>query len=558
MAGLLGRRRARRSRARWVVTAVVSLGLAAGAAVAPAHADIGQVSVAAPEQLALPLGPSDGQNPVKALEVGLLRDLSQGDLAGRLTIDTSELSGIADITWPAACTPAADGGGAECDIPIADRTLDTSVVVQLRAAAGAHAGASGVIRYTGSAPGSADMHRQTKVTVRAGSDVELHGVPRRLTTTAGGTVALSFALTNNGGEPGEGTALFATLSHALDSVPRFGNCWYEVDDAGKAGFMVCVLPPVAPGATVSYGGLTFTAGANALIEDVEFGASPYTSDTLAYERKHHTLVRGTGQDLAPDGSPVLPGGTPFMGDVKVDVANTADFAISVPQLRGGKGQVVEAKVTVANKGPADYVDAWGENPATDVDFRPPPGTTVVDASEFCDVFDAHGKRLRHGVPGARYVCPGSFYFLAGHQQVSSFRLRIDKVVPNATGSATLDPARPYDTNEADNTVKVVLNAAPGGSAGGASGGTHGSGGGSGGTAGSAGGSASGGTGGAAGGTTGGTAGASGTPGASGSTGGDLAATGSDPVGLIGGVALGCGLLGGTVLLLLRSRRRRAV
>ncbi|WUH89523.1 hypothetical protein OG900_04720 [Streptomyces sp. NBC_00433] len=537
-----------------MVTAVVAVGLAAGAAMSPAQADSTRISVLAPTQLPLPLGPSAGQNPVKSLKVQLVRSVVGGVLAGSLTIDTSDISGLADITWPSACTPAADGSGAECDVPIADRTLDSSVVLQLKAAAGAHSGASGVIRSTGHAPGKADDHAQTQVSVRAGADVELHGVPDKLGPAPGGTVALPFALTNHGGEPGEGTALYATPSHALDSVPRFGNCWYEVDGAGKVGFMMCALPPVTPGGTVSYGGLTFTAGANALIEDVEFGAGPYTSDTLATERKQHTLVQGTGPDLAPDGSPVLANGTPYMGDVKVDVANTAELALSVPQLRGKKGALVDAVVSVANQGPADYVDAWGENPIDYVDFRPPPGTTVVDLFENCGVYDANGKPLNHNVRGARYSCPLGFYFLSGKSQDIHFKLRVDKVVPNATGSASV-AARAYDKNTANNSAKVVLNAASGGTAigGGTSGGGTSGGGtggsGTGGTTGSAGGSVSGGT--------GGTAGTSGTSGTSGSTSGDLAATGGDPVGLIGGIALGCGLIGGAVLLVVRSRRRSA-
>ncbi|MDD1063154.1 hypothetical protein NMG29_34035 [Streptomyces cocklensis] len=543
-----------------MVTAVVSAGLAVGAAVSPAHADSTLTSVIVPAQLPLPLGPSAAQNPVKPLEVELSRSPSVGFMAGTLTIDTSEISGLADITWPSACTPAADGSGAECDAPIADRTLTKTVVLQLKAAADAHGGASGVIHYTGHAPGKPDVHGQTQVTVRSGADVELHGVPNKLRTTPGDTAALPFALTNHGGQPGEGTALFATPSHALDSVPRFGNCWYEVDGAGKVGFMMCALPPVAPGGTVSYGGLTFTAGANALIEDVEFGAAPYTSDTLAAEREHHTLVQGTGPDLAPDGSPVSANGTPYMGDVKVDVDNTAELSLSVPQLRGKKGAVVDAVVSVANQGPADYVDAWNENPIGRVDFRPPPGTTVVDPYEGCSVFDANGKRLDWGVPGARYSCPLGFYFLSGRSQDVHFKLRIDKVVPNATGSASVT-AKAYDKNTANNSAKVVLNATSGGTAtgGGTSGGGHGSSGGgsaTGGTTGSAGGSASGGGSGGTSGTTGMSA-TSGSSGTSGSTGGDLAATGSDPVGLIGGVALGCGLLGGAVLLLMRSRRRTA-
>lgn len=570
MTGLRGRRGGPERVTRWLAAAVVALGLAAGAGVLPAQADSSVVSVYAPEQLALPLGPSDGPSPVKTLEVELARSPSQGAVASTLSVDTSELSGVADVTWPAACTPAADGSGAECDAPIADRTLSTSVVLKLKAAAGAHSGATAVVRCTGHVPGRADVLRRTAVIVRSGADIELHGVPDKLRTTPGGTVALPFALTNHGGEPGEGTLLSAIPSYALDSAPRFGNCWYEFSGAVKAGkvsWIFCVLPPVAPGATASYGGLTFTAGANALIEDVEFGARPYTPDLLAGERGKHTLVQGTGPDLAPDGSPVLPDGTPAMGDVKVDVDNTADLVLSVPQLTGRKGDVVDAGVALTNNGPADHADAWNENPTAVVQFRPPPGTTVVGAGEDCAVFDAQGRPLGWGVPGARYSCPYSSFFLTGQTYVAHFKLRVDKVVPNATGSAVLDPVA-FDRNTANNSVTVVLNATSGGTAtgggtaGGTPGGGHGGSGGSGatgGTAGSAGGSAAGGTAGpgATGGAGGGTGGSSAASGTSGSAGGGLAATGSDPVGLIGGVALGCGLLGGAVVLLVRSRRRTA-
>lgn len=558
MSGLWGRRGAPVRGTRWLLTAAVSLGLAAGAGAAPAYA-ADSLSVIAPTQVVLPLGPSGAGNPVRTVEVDLNRSNLQVPAEGKLTIDTSELSGVADITWPAACTPAPGGGGAECDAPHSPGSGSDTVVLELTAAAGAHSGATGTIHYTGHAPDTADAHAQTQVSVRSGADVELHGVPSRLSMKPGATAALPFALTNQGGEPGEGTALTAIPSHALDSVPRFGNCWYEVDGAGKVSWMTCVLPPVTPGGTVSYGGLTFTAGANALIEDVEFGASAYTSDYLADVHKHHALVRGTGPDLVPDGSPVLANGTPYMSDVKVDVDNTADLALSVPPLTGTKGAKVDAVVSVASLGPADYDDAWNENPVGQVDFRPPPGTTVVRANEDCAVFDAHGKRLQGDAPGARYSCPLGFIFMSGRQQDIHFTLRIDKVVADAAGSAAVKPAGTFDKNPANNSAKVVLNAASGGGT--PTGGSSSSGGGghasSGGTSGSGSGSASGGT--VSGGSTPGTAGTGGTTatgGTSGSTDGNLAATGTDPVGLIGGVAMGSGLLGGAVLLLLRSRRQR--
>jgi hypothetical protein len=556
MLGFRGRRTAPPSRAWWAVTAVVALGLAAGAVAAPASAEDNRLSVIAQPQLALPLGPSDAQNPVKTVEVVLNRSNLQVPTEGTLTIDTSELSGVADVTWPAVCTPFAAGGGAECATPHSPGSPSDTVLLHLKAAAGAHNGATGVMHYTGHASDTADAHGQTQVTVQAGADVELIGVPGRLKTTPGSTLTLPFALANHGGEPGGGTALFATPSRSLDSLPRFGNCYYEFDGAvraGKVSLMMCVLPPVAPGATASYRGLTFTAGAGALIEDVEFGAQPYTADVLASMRKQYTLVQGTGPDLAPDGSAALPGGAPYMGDVKVDVANTADLALSVPQLTGKKGAVVKAAVSVANQGPADYADTWGENPIGYVEFRPPPGTTVVDLYEGCAVYDAHGKQLKYGVPGVRYLCPLSFLFPSGGSEAVGFKLRIDKVVANATGSAALTRVE-FDPNTKNNSAKVVLNAVSGGTAtGGTSGGGHGSSSGGAGTTGTSGGTLSGGAGTT--GTSGGTPGPTDGPG--GSTDGDLAATGSDPVALIGGIAMGCGLLGGTVLLVLRSRRRRA-
>ncbi|MFG1809688.1 hypothetical protein [Streptomyces sp. NPDC049040] len=522
----------------------------AGAAGAPAYAN-STVVLEVPDQLVLPSGPAGGQDQGRTLDLRLHPSDPRTTARGRVTVDTSELSGVAKVTWPAACTP--EGDGAECDLPHSSGQPDDTAVLLLTAAPGAHAGAAGVIRFTGHAPGSPDVRGQTRVTVGSGADVYMHELPQRLSAKPGDTVPLPFVLTNRGGDPGAGSILTAVPSPGLDTLPRYGNCLYEangLETPEKVSWIVCVLPPVAPGASASYRGLPFTVRNSALIEDVDTATEPYTPEALATARGKHTMVQGTGEDLAPytTGSQDYPPGDDG-ADVRIDVDNTAELALTAPPpLRGAKGAVVEAEVTLTNQGPADHLDGWNETPTASIDFRPPPGTTVIDPDDGCRVFDAHGRQSEPGTPGARYTCPVTPYLWAGQSRVEVFRLRIDRVIPNAAGSAAIDPVPAYDRNQANNRVRIVLDAETGDTptGGGTSGGT-GHGGGSGHDAGSPGTHAAGSTGGSGPSSTGGTA--------SGAADGDLAATGTDPVGLIGAVAMGCGLFGGWVVLLLRSRRR---
>lgn len=553
-----------------MAAAAVSLGLAVVAAGPPGYADDVDTSpvLSLPKEVVLPLGPSGGHNPVETLKVWLHPSTLNSTTQGRATIDISELSGVAEVTWPAACTPREDGRGAECDLPHDGGKPTDTAVLQLKAAAGAHAGDAGVVRVTGHAPGFPDVQGRTRVSVRSGPDVYLHGLPESVKAEPGDTVPLPFILTNRGGDPDTGTIVSFIPSSGLDSLPRYGNCSYESGGArvppGKVTWIVCVLPPVAPGSSALYTkGLPFSVRDTALIETVETHTVPYSEAALAAERKGHTLVQGTGPDLAADStdSRDYPPGDVSGYPVRVDVDNTAELALTgSPPARGKKGAVVRARVTLTNQGPADHLDGWNESKTAYVDFRPPPGTRVVDSPyDLCTVYDANGKQLAYNAPGALYRCPFGPYMWAGQSGSYDFTLRIDKVVPDATGTAVINPVPAYDKDHSNNSVKILLNATSGGSA---TGGSTAGGSGSSGTGGNGGssGTGSGATAGSAGGTsgaTGGTSGTSGTTGTSGATDGDLAATGSGPVALIGAAALGCGLLGGAVLLLLRSRRRTA-
>ncbi|WP_327289119.1 hypothetical protein [Streptomyces sp. NBC_01198] len=553
------RRRSPRVITRGLAVAV-AVGLVWAAGTAPASAADG-LRLYSQADLTLPLGPAGGENPVKSLSVQLAHQILDRTAPGTLTFDATTLAGVAEVTWPDACTPSADRKHAECDAAGVKGTEHDTVVLRIKAAPGAAGGAKGTVRYTGSSPGLPDVSGQTTVTVGAVADVFMHGLPEKVAAKPGDLVPLSFALTNRGGQPGAGSILTAHASGGLDSLSHYGNCAYgyvDSPDRRWVGMLSCVLPPVAPGTTVSYtDGVPFRVHASGLIEDVEISLVDYTPEALADSRRGSTLVQGDGPDMVPHtgGTTAQDWQTGYSwADPKINVDNTADFALSVAPVKGPKGATVTAAVELADRGPARYVDSWNERPAAQVEFDPPPGTTVVGANEDCLGYDKHGKLLDYNVPGVHYVCTQGWFFLPGQSVTDFFKLRIDKVIPNATGRAFLTPgyATPYDRNPANDTAKVVVNAkAAGGTSNGGTGGgtgTSGAAGGAGTAAGGAGGSPT------AGPATGGTGSAGG---AGASPDGRLAATGSDHVALVGGIAMGCGLLGGAVLLLLRSRRRTA-
>lgn len=369
----------------------------------------------------------------------------------------------------------------------------------------------------------------------------------------GSTSAMSFAVKNQGDGPADNAVLFIDGTHGLSFPERYSNCIYQdtpAQDEGPAQVnAICDIEQVLePG--VVYEPETpvgITVLDRALYEHLSFDVQdggPFFPDGTEYGGGADPVLRLV-ERKQPDPGTVY---RPERADVAITAENTADFALTGANLKGGAGVTVDAKVTFADKGPA-WVANDAPTPIGIFDVDVPTGTTVTTAPPFCRAAGSGGEPLVKGARAAVYRCTTPYDYVDENSERSYvFRLRIDKVVKGARGTVAFVKGdhrwgtRPFDKNPRNDTAALVVNASAGGGAGdgqdrpgGAQGGT---GQGSGSTGGS-GGSGDSGRGG-------------GTPGAT-TRNGTLAATGTDRTPLIG-AAVGAVLLvaGGYSL---TSRRR---
>ncbi|MGV9841935.1 hypothetical protein ACWDUB_07445 [Streptomyces fungicidicus] len=323
-----------------------------------------------------------------------------------------------------------------------------------------------------------------------------------------------------------------SVTRGLDFAQMPSNCQVQhvrpYDEMPERWTAVCAFEQaVEPGAVYTTDRpLRVTALDRALndelrlrVESADPGADENGSDPVAGAAPPVKLV-------ATDAGGV---GSARIVDVPVTTVNTADYQVTGAALRGSVGDTVTMTVKFTNAGPAWVWPGEGDK-AVRVVITPPPGTSVVKRGTFC------------GADDGAYVC-GMRSLYEGSGETYTFRLRIDKRVPNAKGSIALSTeARPFDPDKANDHADITLDVAGGGSSGSA-GGSNGSGD----SDGSVGGSTNASDGGTSSTVTGGTV-TSGT-----TSGGNLAESGS-PVLPAAGVAAAAVAMGATMLVVQRRRR----
>ncbi|MFJ8584662.1 hypothetical protein ACIRD2_08365 [Streptomyces sp. NPDC093595] len=413
-----------------------------------------------------------------------------------------------------------------------------------------------------------------------GRIADIKGLP------AGATAKVPVSLINKGQTETKGVILQLRVSYGLKLDHTFSNCEY-VDNAPSATFgyssVTCVLDQtLAPGAAYAASQpLPIGTESRALNENTSWSVQPYSEKALALLRGTAKPVKGTGPALKLVEQSTKP--REHVGDVQyITVKNTADLSVTGATLSGKAGDVVTAGLTVTNKGPGwmgySLAPYGPYDPVVTLNVTLPTGTTAL-TDDVC----------RPGAKGAA-VCKLTTWdklgLVSGDSHTFPLKLRVDKVVENASGSVTFRAAGvlpEQDPDKANNTARIVLNGTGDTSAGGTSDGGSTTGGSSGGgsTSGTTGTSGSTGTTGGTGSSTSGTSGstsssgasgtsgttgstgstgatatggATGTSGATGSTTGGLAATGSDDTVMLGAAAASLVAAGGAVFVVARRRR----
>ncbi|MFI5926686.1 LPXTG cell wall anchor domain-containing protein [Micromonospora sp. NPDC051543] len=357
--------------------------------------------------------------------------------------------------------------------------------VALTATQNAQVGDSGDVVVSFAAAGG----RQGSYTsrVRIGEGVDLAGGPFTYhSSKPGGKVSVPLAVSNVGDKTITGFVAVFDLAYAIRTKDRFSNCLYSDDHLISCQFDEEI--PVG-------GGLTGTL-------NLELARDTYAPSNLSGYAQFMTVAdfedltrvreavgaregaRGSGPKLtlttAPSGmrqadqTDVGPGYDYTGWIIKVTGKNGTDLAAIGATLKGGAGTVVTATVGFRNNGPATLDNVSEEwEAATHTLVELPPGTTAVEVPVGC--------QLR---PGTRtYQCASEMLLVAGKTYTVNFRLRIDKVVPNAKGTVWVNapcecPAGGGfrgDIKPANDRATILVNPGQGGGSGDGDGGSGGGG-----------------------------------------------------------------------------------
>lgn len=521
---------------------------------APAHAaDPMPVTITGQDRVDLALDGADPEEPQVSLhlktpgdevEDGEVPVVHQGDYTIR--IDASALSGVASARLPDC--PAEDGNplivvcsGSELYQGEWPNKVGN---IRLTTDDDSAAGDFGTIHVTGEGAGLAFTPLDVDVLV-GGATYLNHRVHEPDDFTSGDTFDAPIGFRNTGGIAGHGAVLRVHGSRGLSFPDSYGNCSYQVVDDGplldRGTEALCTFDGTfEPGSAYEASEpLKVKAADFAMLDVFTYGFSAVSPEQARDLLASGDYTPGTGPDLAlRPATGTSPDDYAQYVDIDLPRHGPSDFALTGDSLKGAAGDTVTAKVGFQN-GPTWVSALRSGGEPLHYEVKAPEGASIVKTPSGC----FHVDELPES-GGAGYACPIDTPILEGASSTYLFTLKIDKVVPDAKGKVYLPSFYSGETDTANNTAWIVLNAT-------AEDGTDG---GTGATAGGADGgqSTDGGTGGK-----GGTADDGGTTTAGSQSGGGLASTGLGGILLIsGGALLALGL--GTAAVLMRNRRRTAV
>ncbi|MGW2820113.1 hypothetical protein ACWC24_03800 [Streptomyces sp. NPDC001443] len=428
------------------VGALVVAGLGSGAAFADDESQqTDRLWIEAPYEQAVTVAPQDGAARYRSLDLGLYHD--NGNFAvtdGRVTVDVSGLAGVAEVAWPDNCAPDEAGTVAVCDTGDVSTRPDTQVSLKVRAVAGAALGAQGTIGYSAEATGGPDGALvnpggfTTSVTVGSGPDLGF-GAPKNTTGVAPGTeLTVPTSVTNTGNETAHGFSVRLWATYGLDVVTRYPQCTYTgPDDSGSA--------PPATRVTCSFD------------TDVAPGETVELPEPLRLAVNNRALTERFDYEVEPgDGAGDLDTSDNYR-TWSIAADNTADFAARGTVVSGAAGDTVTATVGFADLGPAWVGNVSSGDPVAVVHFYLPEGTTATSVPRTC----RNGWTSGDDPAAVHYACTLPIWTQPGLDVTFPFTLRVDRVVPGATGRVVVRPyygtSLPFDPNTDNNTAEVVLN-----------------------------------------------------------------------------------------------------
>ncbi len=437
----------------------VAAGLLTAGLVAPAFAaddppQTDQLWINPPYEQALPLAIDGGQPQSRTLGIGVYHDNDNFTVTdGRLTVDVSDLAGVAEVTWPDNCTPS--GTSAVCDIPVVPTIgadYKDQVFLTVRAADGAEVGAQGEITYEATATGGPDgtltaPHDsfETTLTVGSGPDLAIDAVPDIEEGRPGDERTIPFKVTNNGNESANGFTVKLYASYGLTDLTRYDACTYTTtsgSDYAPSNKALCTFDQVlAPGDSFELPQpLTVRLAPHALNERLDIDVEP-----------------GDGiQDLDSENDYTI---------LEIGADNTADFSVTGDTISGAAGETVTAELTFKNNGPAWFGQLGSGDPVAKVRLIVPQGAKVTGVPSGCSPRTLVGGYYENRTGAPRYDCALPYWVLEDTRRTFAFSVRVDTVVPGATGAVSIHPAYgefgeypfDFDPDRTNNAAVLTVN-----------------------------------------------------------------------------------------------------
>lgn len=437
-----------------VAAGLLTAGLAAPAFADNAPAQSDQLWINEPYEQTLPLGTDGDQPQSRTLGVGLYHDNENFTVTdGRLTVDISDLTGVAEVTWPDNCTPS--GTSAVCDVPVVPtigEDYEDQVFLTVRAADGAEAGAQGRITYEATAavrPGGTltAPHESfdTTLTVGAGPDLAIDPIADIDDGQPGDERTIPFKVTNNGNESANGFTVKLNASYGLTDLTRYDACDYTTTDGNNypaSTNAVCTFDQVlAPGDSFELPApLTVRLAPLALNERLDIDVEP--SDGV--------------QDIDSEND---------YAALQISAENTADFSVTGDAISAAAGETATAELTFKNNGPAWFGNLGSGEPVAEVRLIVPKGTEVTGVPSGCNPRTLEGGYYPEQTGAPRYDCALPYWVLEDTQRTFAFSVRVDTVVPGATGAVSIHPnvgefgeyPFDFDPDLTNNTAVLAVN-----------------------------------------------------------------------------------------------------
>ncbi|MET8120963.1 LPXTG cell wall anchor domain-containing protein [Micromonospora sp. NPDC005291] len=319
--------------------------------------------------------------------------------------------------------------------------------------------------------------------LRVGEGVDLQAGPATTVTAApGGKFQAPLTVFNAGTTEVDGVVALFDTDYGIRTKERFDNCLYADDFLFACEFDEKI--PVSGGATatLNYELATDTYAPGSEYSSAWFMTPADFEDLLGIreEAGAEKARRGTGKTLSLDAVSAARKARSVQtdtdpnnnfGELHVDVTgkNGADLEAVGATLTGKKGAVLTAALGFRNNGPATLDHLRTDSDVTFVDVTVPTGTTAVEVPLECAPRTGNDAEWQEaGTPGAaEYRCyPGPFA-PAGEELTGEFKLRIDKVIANASGAVKVNvPCECEggfyaDLKPANDIAKILVNAATG-------------------------------------------------------------------------------------------------